>query len=80
MTEWIGEPPFASEWTEHMRALLGKRVNVTIDREKPVVVTGTLLSFNEGGEVAVREEDGFVTWSWPALEAELVPGTPYDTS
>lgn len=68
--EWIGDPPFASEWTEHMRSLLGKWVNVTIDKEKPVVVTGKLLSFNEGGEVAIRHDDGFVTWAWPALEAE----------
>ena len=68
--EWIGDPPFASEWSEKMRALLGKWVSVTIDREKPVVVTGTLLSFNEGGEVAIRHDDGFVTWAWPALEAE----------
>lgn len=69
MPEWIGEPPFANEWSEHMRSLLGKRVNVVIDRAKPVVVTGMLLSFNEGGEVAIREEDGYVTWAWPALEA-----------
>lgn len=69
-SSWIGDPPFTSEWSEHMRSLLGKQVRVTIDRDKPVIVKGTLLCFNEGGEVVVREDDGFVTWSWPALEAE----------
>jgi hypothetical protein len=71
-----GNPPFSSEWVDHMRALLGKEVAVTIDREKPVIVRGTLLSFDEGGEVAIRTEYGFVTWAWPALEAEEDVGQP----
>jgi len=71
VSPWIGEPPYASEWSEHMRSLLGKWVHVIIDKDKPVIVTGKLLSFNEGGEVAIRHDDGFVTWAWPALEAEV---------
>jgi hypothetical protein len=55
-----------------MRALLGKNVRVTINRDPEVVVTGQLLSFDEGGEVAIRREDGFVGWSWPALDAAEV--------
>jgi len=66
LPEWVGEPPFTSEWSEHMRSLLGRQVNITIDRDKPVTVRGTLLAFSEDGTTAVRGDDGFVTWSWPA--------------
>jgi len=61
-----------SDYTDHMRSLLGKNVRVTINRNPEVVVSGTLLSFDEGGEVAIRREDGFVGWSWPALDAEVI--------
>lgn len=66
---WIGDPPFANEWSERMRSLLGEEVDITINREDSKIVRGKLLSFNEGGEVAIREDDGFVSWAWPALEA-----------
>src|SRR6185503_11626899 len=57
-----------NDWASHMRSLLGKQVRVTINREPQLVeVTGTLVSFDEGGEVALRGEDGFVRWSWPNL-------------
>ena len=66
-----GDPPYSSERTDHMRSLLGKQVVVTLAKEpKLVELQGQLLSFNEGGEVAIRHDDGFVTWAWPALEAE----------
>lgn len=65
------EDYFESEWSQHMRSLLGKKVKVTIDHERDVTVTGTLVMFDEGGEVALRGEDGFISWSWPNLKAEL---------
>lgn len=79
VTEW-GEwnPPLGDlPKLDHMRLLLGKNVSVTISRDgagenndEPVVVTGTLLAFEDSGEVTIRHEDGFVTYAWPALEAE----------
>lgn len=57
------------DWREHMYSMLGRQVVVTINREPELVtVTGQLLSFDEGGEVALRSEDGFVRWSWPNLD------------
>lgn len=57
------------DWREHMVSMLGRQVVVTINREPQLVtVTGQLLSFDEGGEVALRSEDGFVRWSWPNLD------------
>lgn len=65
-----------SEWLDHMRSLLGKEVRVTVDRgpdeETPVTVEGVLVSFDEGGEVALRGEDGFIRWSWPNLKTEAI--------
>lgn len=57
------------DWREHMVSMLGRQVIVTISREPELVtVTGQLLSFDEGGDVALRSEDGFVRWSWPNLD------------
>ncbi|MDP7733694.1 hypothetical protein [Mycobacterium paragordonae] len=60
------------DWAENMRSMLGECVNVTIDYEKPVVVTGLLHSFTEDGEVVVRDECGILHWCWPNLKTELV--------
>lgn len=63
---------FDNDWSLHMRSLLGKEVTVTIDYEQDVTVTGILVMFDEGGEVALRGEDGFIRWSWPNLKTEML--------
>ena len=55
-------------WAAKMRALIGEQVEVTLDYEKPVKVRGRLVSFNEYGEVGLRDEEGIITWAWPALD------------
>lgn len=61
------------DWREHMRSLLGKQVAVTISAEPElVVVKGQLLSFDEGGEVALRDDCGFIHWAWPNLSTEAL--------
>lgn len=60
-----------------MRSLLGKQVTVTIQKEPQVVtVSGTLLSFDEGGGCVVRDELGFAQWCWPNLGVELGVSAP----
>lgn len=61
-----------NEWVEHMRGCLGKQVRVIINRDPEVAVIGQLLSFDEGGEVAVRRDDGYIGWSWPNLETTII--------
>jgi hypothetical protein len=61
-----------NEWTEHMRSLLGKRVEVIIDRDKPVTVIGVLHGFTEDGEVCVRDDDLTFRWAWPNLDTRAV--------
>lgn len=60
----------ATGWEEHLLALLGRRVDVTItdglDAER-VVVSGRLLSFGNSGEFVVEDEGGFVHHAWPLL-------------
>lgn len=58
-----------SEWRDHMRGLLGKEVVIVLNREPLATAVGVLLSFDEGGEVVLRGDDGFVHYCWPALEA-----------
>lgn len=57
-----------------VKALLGKEVIVTLvraDGEAPAVVArGTLLSFDDFGEVVVRDEMGACHWCWPMLAIE----------
>lgn len=60
-------------WVDTMRSLLGKRVKVTLSNEPEngAHLIGTLVSFDEGGEVCVRADDGFLHWGWPNLFTEL---------
>ncbi|QNO01126.1 hypothetical protein [Mycobacterium phage CELFI] len=58
-----------SNWTEHMRSLLGEQVVVVLNREPLATAVGELLSFEDGGEVVIRDDMGFVHYCWPALEA-----------
>lgn len=38
-------------------------------RQDPeVVVRGTLLAFNEGGEIVILDENGFKNYCWPMLK------------
>jgi hypothetical protein len=58
-----------------MRSMLGKNVRVVLDKPEgrdPVVTQGILLSYNDGGDIAIKHEDGFTTYAWPALECEVV--------
>lgn len=64
-----------SEWTTHMRSLLGKQVEVTLQREpERHVVTGRLLWFDEGGEVALQGDDGYIRRGWPNLDTRALGG------
>jgi len=62
-----GERP--SEMTRRI-TLLGQRVRVKLDEH--VVHEGKLLGFDEGGEIQVLGDDGFVWHGWPALEVNPV--------
>lgn len=61
--------------TEQQRAMLGKRVKVTLATapNQPVITTGTLLGFGEGGDFEILEDDGCVHYCWPLLDIELLP-------
>lgn len=67
-----------SEWTDTTRALLGKRVKVTLARaneqtgEEAVIARGIFLGFGQGGDLEIQEEDGFVHYCWPLLDIEEV--------
>lgn len=56
-----------SDWSETMRALLGKRVEVTLSAEENVKISGILHSFTDDGEVCVEEDGGSYRWGWPNL-------------
>ena len=51
-------------------ALLGQRVRVKLDEH--IVQEGKLLGFDDGGEIQIEGDDGFVWHGWPALEVTLV--------
>lgn len=57
-----------------MRTFLGKRVKVTLDHgdTKPVIATGQLLGFSDGGDFEILEDDGFVHYCWPLLDMEEI--------
>jgi hypothetical protein len=72
---------YENDWSKHMRSMLGKQVKVTIAWEEiddngalheATSITGQLLMFDEGGEVAIRPEGDFIHWCWPNLKTELV--------
>jgi hypothetical protein len=58
---------------DEYRALLGKRVRVTLNHEEKVITEGQLLGFGEGGDFEILEDDGFVHYCWPMLSIEEVP-------
>lgn len=63
---------------EETRALLGKRVEVTlvrgsIDGSDAIISRGQFLGFGDGGEVEILEDDGFVHHCWPMLDIREVP-------
>jgi hypothetical protein len=66
------------QWEANMRAMLGKKVAVTINwgeassHGEPVVVRGILHGFSQDGEVTIRPEGEFMHWCWPNLETRLV--------
>lgn len=56
--------------------LLGRQVEVTLNRDDGVVVVarGRLLRYSAMGEVVLAEDDGDLHWCWPALDIRPVPG------
>ena len=56
---------------EERARLLGKEVVVTLSdgnaEHAAVVARGTLLAWDYGGEVVIRDEMGFVHHCWPML-------------
>lgn len=60
--------------SNEVKALLGKRVYVRLGEHegKPVITTGQLLGFGDGGDFEILEDDGFVHYCWPMLEVEEV--------
>ena len=67
---------FLTTYTADRLRLAGKRVRVKLDDH--VVIEGKLLGWDEGGEVQLLGDDGFVWHGWPMLEMtevrEEVPG------
>lgn len=61
---------------EEKRALLGKRVRVTLDKPgqaEAVIVTGKLLGFGEGGDFEIEDDfDLMVHYCWPMLRIEAL--------
>lgn len=57
-------------------SLVGRVVEVVLERANndhgEIVVIGTLLSFSDGGDVVVRDEDGFCHLCWPMLGIRAV--------
>ncbi len=61
------------------RALLGKRVKVRLDGKGPIIVTGVLLAFGEGGDFEILDDaDGLVHYCWPMLHMEAYEGGKHE--
>lgn len=56
------------DWPE-MKALEGRYVQVLLNRDPDVYVSGVLVHLSIDGEVEL-EVDGRHEWSWPALEID----------
>lgn len=55
--------------------LLGQQVEVVLSREdgkESVIARGRLLAFDDGGEVRLLDDMGFVHYCWPMLEIRKV--------
>jgi hypothetical protein len=64
----------SSDWTTIMTALLGKRVEVTLDDDATMKIVGTLVTFDPFGGVEVRQDNGELRNAWPNLHIrELGP-------
>jgi hypothetical protein len=61
-----------SDWEKHMRALLGKQVEVVLSRDPDVRVRGVLHQFTDDGEICVREDDLTFRWAWPNLDTQEI--------
>lgn len=55
-------------------AMLGQRVQVTLNREKPLV-EGVLLAFGDDGTFIVQDDDGDVQFCWPLLDIVVIGST-----
>jgi hypothetical protein len=62
--------------TERDHPLRGLRVVAYIDDLSMTILTGILVSVGLDGEVAIRGDDGQVTYGWPCLELRLAAGAP----
>lgn len=69
---------------DEMRALLGKQVVVTLQREDPpesaVVARGQLLKIADSGEFVVMDDGGFCHYCWPALDMREAECTCIDVT
>ena len=59
-------PPL-SGWVQDMRSMLGRWVEVTVQREPKVTQQGVLHDFSGDGEVRLRDDTGAFHWCWPNL-------------
>lgn len=58
---------------DEMKALEGKRVRVILDELDPqAYVDGVLELLDEYGQVQIRNDDGTLSYAWPALDMELL--------
>jgi hypothetical protein len=58
-----------TQWLDDMKALLGKHVMVTLaEDDEKAIAWGKLLSFDDGGEVVIQDEMGFLHYCWPNLK------------
>ena len=61
---------------KEINSLLGKQVRVVLDNgtseRQQVVAEGKFLGIDEGGEIVLEDDMGFVHYAWPMLEIEEV--------
>lgn len=55
-------------------SLLGKHVNVTLNKEEGIVARGVLLGFGTDGTIELYDtSDGSIHYCWPLLEIAEYP-------
>jgi hypothetical protein len=77
MVTWNNEH-LTRSWKKTHVKFLGKRVEVTLDENGPVVVRGILLGFGDDGEFEVADATGVVHYCWPMLHVREVSNEDED--
>ena len=57
-------------------SMIGRRVEVLLQREPRTWQTGRLLSLDHEGECQVEDDDGVIHHCWPALDVTPLPSCP----